>query len=99
MMLTFALVNGWEGQYLASVHPFDRTMRPQVVTENDNPEYFDLLKKFSIYSTDPPHLLNTSFNLHGHPLVSTYEDACYVFKNSKLRVLVLDNWIISKDMD
>ncbi|MDN3684010.1 carbamoyltransferase C-terminal domain-containing protein [Vibrio sinaloensis] len=42
-------------------------------------------------------LLNTSYNLHGLPVVNDIEDAMHVFlKNSGLRHLILNDVLISK---
>ena len=41
-------------------------------------------------------LLNTSFNLHGYPIVNTIKDAIYVFKNSELDGLLLNNFFVVK---
>ena len=41
-------------------------------------------------------LLNTSFNLHGYPIVQDYKDAIHVLLNSGLNYLVVDNYLISK---
>ena len=54
-----------------------------------------LIKKF-YNKTGIPALLNTSFNLHGEPIVRTIEDAEHVFSNSGLEVLWLDRHIIEK---
>jgi len=41
-------------------------------------------------------VLNTSFNLHGEPLVGSPEDAVDTFERSGLPHLALDRWVISK---
>ena len=46
--------------------------------------------------TGIPALLNTSFNLHGEPIVRTIQDALRVFDKSELEVLWLDEHIIEK---
>ena len=46
--------------------------------------------------TGVPALVNTSFNLHGKPIVNNLQDALHVFENSGLDVLWLDNHIIEK---
>jgi len=40
--------------------------------------------------------LNTSFNLHGYPIVNTPEDALRVFVNTGLENLAIGNYYISK---
>jgi carbamoyltransferase len=38
--------------------------------------------------------LNTSFNLHGEPIVQTPEDALSVFQRTELDALLLDGYLI-----
>jgi len=53
---------------------------------------------FKFYEkTGIPALLNTSFNLHGEPIVRTIQDALRVFEKSELEVLWLDGHIIEKN--
>lgn len=79
----------------AAIHPYDYTCRPQVVKQTTNNEYYDLIKKFGdksgVYA-----LLNTSFNIHGHPLVNSEKDAIKVFAESNLDALILGNFLIIK---
>jgi carbamoyltransferase len=42
-------------------------------------------------------VLNTSFNLHGSPMVGTPEVALYTFENSGLNALAIGNWLITKE--
>ncbi len=51
---------------VAGTHPFDRTIRPQIVNEL-NPSYRDVIRAFK-KRTGVGALLNTSFNLHGSQL-------------------------------
>ena len=62
---------------------------------SQNPDLWELINRFN-EKTDVPALVNTSFNLHGKPIVKTFKDALYVFENSGLDVLWLDNHIIEK---
>jgi len=41
-------------------------------------------------------VLNTSFNLHGDPVVMTPPDAIHTFLHSGLEVLQLENWVVEK---
>jgi len=59
----------------------------------------NIAKKFvgtGINKTKIPALLNTSFNLHGEPVVNTVQDVLRVFEKSGLDVLWLKNHIIEK---
>jgi carbamoyltransferase len=41
-------------------------------------------------------VLNTSFNLHGFPVVYSPEDALYVFINSGLKYLAIGSYLLEK---
>lgn len=79
----------------AGTHPYDETIRPQILTKEQNSEYYDLITEFSKL-TGIGSLLNTSYNLHGLPVVNDVQDAFHVFENSGLRFLIMDTILISK---
>ena len=79
----------------AGLHPYDNTCRPQIVFKKDNLDYYNLIKKFGDKSKTYS-LLNTSFNLHGYPLVNTAKDAFRVFEMTDLDGLILENYLIVK---
>lgn len=79
----------------AAMHPYDFTVRPQVVRESWNPSYHKLIKEFE-KRTGVGGVLNTSFNIHGEPIVCTPEDALSVFERSGLQHLALGEYLISK---
>ena len=79
----------------AAIHQSDQTARAQILRKNQNPELWDLINKF-YKKTGVPALVNTSFNLHGKPIVNNLQDALHVFENSGLDVLWLENHIIEK---
>ncbi|MDR2708552.1 MAG: hypothetical protein LBC07_01055 [Elusimicrobiota bacterium] len=79
----------------AALHPYDHTIRPQSVDKEINPSYHKLLCEFKKL-TGISALLNTSFNLHGQPNVSTIEDAIFTLDNSKLKYLATDNFLVIK---
>ncbi len=80
----------------AASHPYDGTVRPQVVYEAWNPDYYRLIEYFD-GSTGRGCVLNTSFNLHGFPIVETPEDAIDVLRRSGLRYLALGSFLVVKD--
>jgi carbamoyltransferase len=41
-------------------------------------------------------VLNTSFNLHGYPIVGTPETALWTLEASDLDILTIGNWVIRK---
>ncbi len=79
----------------AALHPYDQTCRPQILANNSNPLYEDLIKKFGNIS-GVYGLLNTSFNLHGYPIINNSVDAIKVFLKTNLDGLILDKYLILK---
>ena len=79
----------------AGLHPFDLTCRPQVLRHNENDEYEKIILAFEKI-TGVGGLLNTSFNLHGEPIVQNATDAFRVFKLSDIDCLILNNILIEK---
>jgi hypothetical protein len=72
---------------------------PSTMNEDDKPNEDNVggnIKLETNPKTKIPALLNTSFNLHGEPIVNTINDALHVFEKSELDVLWLDNHIIEK---
>ncbi len=81
---------------IAALHQGDLTARPQILTKEVNLGYYDLIKEFE-KNTGVGGLINTSFNLHGEPMVNSPEDALRVFMNSGLDYLVMENILLSKN--
>jgi carbamoyltransferase len=79
----------------AALHPYDNTARPQVVTKQMNPDYYRLIDEFRKI-TGRGVVLNTSFNLHGYPIVDSPEDALDVLSRSGLKYLALGNYMVKK---
>jgi carbamoyltransferase len=95
--MTIGFESTEEGKKLleAATHPADKTLRPQVVNSRSNPEYYSLIKSFYT-KTGVGGLLNTSFNLHGEPIVNTPQDAYRVFRLTDIDALILEDKVISK---
>ena len=84
-----------KGEIKAGIHPRDYTVRPQIVSKKHNANYHEIIDMFNGFS-GVGGLLNTSFNLHGYPLVETPGDAISVFLSSGLQHLAIENYLISK---
>jgi len=82
-------------QLRAALHQGDHTLRPQVVEQKANPDYYRLIQLFEA-KTGVGSVLNTSFNLHGYPLVATPEQAIMTLENSGLKYLALGSFLITK---
>lgn len=79
----------------AAIHSYDKTLRPQVLEKESNPSYYQLLKKFQ-RKTGKGGILNTSFNIHGEPIVCSPQDALEAFRKSDLKYLALGHYLVSK---
>ncbi len=80
----------------SGTHPYDETVRPQILEKNFNKKYYKLIDMF-YKKTKIPALLNTSLNLHGKPMVNNISQALYTLKNSKLDCLVVNyKYIVEK---
>lgn len=66
----------------------DETCRVQTVSEENNKHYYELIKAYKDI-TGVPVIFNTSFNLAGHPLVETLQDALTTIFSSKLKYIYL----------
>jgi carbamoyltransferase len=95
MIITFESKPEARHHYPAALHPYDFTTRPQEVSARDNPDYYRLLKEYEAL-TGQGIILNTSFNLHGEPIVASPSDALRVFVQSGLQFLALGNAWITK---
>ena len=66
----------------------DGTCRIQTVTQEQNKNFYELIKEF-YKRTEVPMLFNTSFNLAGEPLVETLDDARSTIERSDLEYIYL----------
>jgi len=94
MIIAFDTTNNRK-DITAAIHPFDLTCRPQTVSSKENPGYTNVLKSFES-KTGIGGILNTSFNLHGFPIVFNPETAISTFKNSALDYLAVGNYLLKK---
>ena len=95
MMLAFRTNPKRRDELVAALHPHDGTARAHLLDEASNPAYYRVIREFE-RRTGIGAVLNTSFNLHGEPLVATAEDAIDTFERSGLQHLALGRWLISK---
>ena len=75
----------------AVVH-VDGTARPQVVRREDNISLHTILNEY-YKLTGVPVLINTSFNIHGEPIVYTPKDAIRSFKKKAVDILAIGNYL------
>ena len=68
-----------------------------MLKENDNYEYYKIIKEFEKIS-EHPVLLNTSYNLHGEAIVETPAQALDTFKRSDIDILLLGGKAIIRNI-
>ncbi len=95
MMIAFDTTPLAREDLRAAIHPFDKTVRPQLLRERDNPRYHRLIRLFQ-ERTGIGAVLNTSFNLHGYPIVCSPDDALQTFLESGLQQLAIGPYMVSK---
>ncbi|HUA52663.1 MAG TPA: carbamoyltransferase C-terminal domain-containing protein [Candidatus Sulfotelmatobacter sp.] len=79
----------------SAIHRRDRTARPQIVSRATNAAYYELILAFREL-TGIGAVLNTSFNLHGEPIVGSPADAIDTVLRSGLRHLALGSFLLTK---
>ena len=88
--------SSYEQDILKSVsHPYDRTIRAQILTKEQNPWYHELIMKF-YDRTNIPMILNTSLNIHGEPIVNDENKTLDLFEKTDLKHIIVGNHLISK---
>jgi carbamoyltransferase len=95
MMFTFNVKPGMQDKIIAGIHQADKTARVQTVNPETYPEFHDIITRF-YRKSGIPALLNTSFNLHGYPIVLGACDAINVYLNSELDALVVGYYLITR---
>ena len=95
MTVAFKTTEAGQRVLAAALHPADKTVRAQILAAGENPELHRLLMTYRRL-TGFAGMMNTSFNLHGYPIVMTSEDAAEVFESSGLDGLWLDGLLALK---
>ena len=80
---------------LSSVSHIDGSIRPQTVTKEQNPLYYDLLSEVRAL-TGQGILLNTSFNVRGEPIVCAPLEAVRCFYGNGLDALAIGPYLLKK---
>ena len=83
---------------IAACHPADKTARAQILEEVMNPELYGLLRSFAA-KTGRGALLNTSFNIHGKPIIMTPGHAVSILTTTSLDGLLLDEHFVRRIKD
>lgn len=93
MMEVFQVRADKRAQIPATTH-VDGSGRLQTVHQQTNPRYYRLIESYR-QITGVPMVLNTSFN-ENEPVVCTPQEALDCFLRTKMDVLVLNDWMITR---
>jgi carbamoyltransferase len=93
MTLTFDCTESMKRDSPAAVH-VDGTARPQLVTEQSNPQFHRILTEYHNL-TGIPTVINTSFNMHEEPIVCTPDDAIRAFLQGNLDYLAIGPFLVA----
>lgn len=94
MMMGFDITDLRDDMW-AALHPADKSARAQILEPGQNDDVSEILTEFEKL-TGRGVLLNTSFNLHGYPIVFGPKEALDTFKNSGLEYLAMGNYLLQK---
>jgi carbamoyltransferase len=93
MTITFNCTERMREQSPGVVH-VDGTARPQILDPETAPDFYKITVAYH-QLTGIPSLINTSFNMHGEPIVCTPDDALRSFNEGKLDYLAIGNWLVA----
>lgn len=88
MTITCAVRPEWRDRIPAVVH-VDGTARPQIIRQQENPLYADILRNFQA-ATGLPVLVNTSFNVHEEPIVNRPEECLRALNDGRVDFVVTE---------
>ena len=94
MTITFKVKKAWRKRVPAIVH-IDDTARPQLVKEEKNQLFHQLLTEYK-KQTGLPLVINTSFNAHEEPIVCHPGEAIKSLEAGMIDVLAIGNFIVKK---
>ncbi len=83
----------WMRQNMPGVVHLDGTARPNLVRKDRNPGYHAIIQAF-YERTGLPAIINTSFNMHGEPIVCSAEDCVRAFLEGNLDYLAIGHYLI-----
>ncbi len=95
MVLAFNTKVERRKEIISGLHQYDFTARPQILQADWNKDYYRILKQFH-EATGIGGVLNTSFNLHGEPIVCSPKDAIDTMTRSGLDHLAVGDYLITR---
>ena len=92
MTLCYDTKEEWIDRIPAVIQKSDKTARPQIVTQDGVPKFWEILNEYREVSGIPV-LLNTSFNAHNEPIIDSPEHAFVHLNNGIIDKLVIENYV------
>lgn len=83
----------WMQKVSPSVVHVDGTARPQLIKEDENPGYYKILRQY-YEITGIPSVINTSFNMHGEPIVCSPYEAVRTFQSAGIDYLAIGSFLV-----
>jgi predicted NodU family carbamoyl transferase len=94
MTICYPVKEEWVNKIPGVINRFDNTSRIQIA-KKDNKPFFPILEAFKEI-TGVPVLMNTSFNVHGEPIINETEQAMKHLVNGVVDILVVDDKVYRK---
>lgn len=94
MTITCQVQPEWLERIPAVVH-VDQTARPQVISREANPLYYDILTDYA-GRTGVPVLVNTSFNVHEEPIINTPAECLRALLDGRIDYVVTESAVWEK---
>jgi carbamoyltransferase len=94
MILTFDVPKNKKKEIPAAIHE-DGTCRPQILRKEINPLYYRVMTEFEKHKV--PLILNTSFNIHGMPIVMSPQDALNHVVWNCVDDLIIGNYLVRRE--
>ncbi len=94
MILAFSTLEAHREELVSAAH-IDGTIRPQTVSKETNPRYWQLIKSFEDL-TGIPAVLNTSYNLDSEPIVNSPQEALDTFLRCDMDAVAIGDFLVWK---
>ncbi len=94
MTICYDVKEQWIEKIPGVINVYDNTSRIQIVKDNNEP-FYSILKEF-YELTGIPALMNTSFNVHGEPIINDVQTAFKHLKNGVIDYLIVGDKIYNK---
>ena len=92
MTICYSTKPEWIDKIPAVIQKSDKTARPQVINQENNPMVWSLMKNYQKLSGIPV-LLNTSFNIHNEPIIEKPSHAFQHLVDNVVDKLVIGNYV------